>query len=111
MNTENEAQDNLRDLLNIIFKHKAKMITIFLTVVLTVTIGSFLTSPVYEASSKILVKFGRENTFMLTNPAMSGNSPVLFDSSREERINSEVEIFKGRNLTKKVLSDLGVTTV
>jgi uncharacterized protein involved in exopolysaccharide biosynthesis len=111
MNIENEVQGNSRDLLNIIFKHKLKMITIFLTVVLTVTIGSFLMSPVYEASSKILVKFGRENTFMPTNPAMSGNPPLLFDSSREERINSEVEILKGRNLTKKVLTNLGVTTV
>jgi uncharacterized protein involved in exopolysaccharide biosynthesis len=111
MNTDNESQGTFRDLLYVIFKHKAKMITIFLTVVVTVTIGSFLMSPVYEASSKILVKFGRENVFMPTNPAVSGSPPVLFDSSREERINSEVEILKGRNLIEKVLSALGVTHI
>jgi uncharacterized protein involved in exopolysaccharide biosynthesis len=54
MNGESEAQGNLRDLLNVIFKHKAKIVIIFLTVVVTVTIGSFLMPPVYEASSKIL---------------------------------------------------------
>ena len=111
MNNEPDTQGTLRDLLHILFKHQAKIITIFLTVVVTVTIGSFLMSPVYEASSKILVKFGRENVFMPTNPAASGNSPLLFDPSREERINSEVEILKGRNLIEKVVGKLGVTTI
>ncbi len=111
MNSENEVQGTLRDLLNIVFKHKAKIVIIFLTVVVTVTIGSFLMPPVYEASSKILIKVGRENVYMPTSPAASGNPPILFDSSREERINSEVEILKGRNLIKKVLTDLGVKNI
>jgi uncharacterized protein involved in exopolysaccharide biosynthesis len=111
MNSENESPGTLRDFLNILFKHKAKMITIFLTVVVTVTIGSFLLPPIYEASSKILVKFGRENVFMPTSPASSGNTPFLFDSSREERINSEIEIFKGRNLIEEVISTLGVQNI
>lgn len=110
MNYENDPQTNVRDLLNVVFKHKTKMITIFLAVVVTVTVVTFLMSPVYEASSKILVKFGRENVFMPTSPASSG-SPILFDSSREERINSEVEILTGRNLIEKVISDLGVKTI
>ena len=111
MNSENEAQATLRDLLNVIFKHKVKIITIFITVVVTVTVGSFLMPPVYVASSKILVKFGRENVYMPTSPAAGGNLPVLFDSSREERINSEVEILKGRSLIKKVLNDMGVKNI
>ncbi len=110
MNYENETLGTLRDLLNIIFKHKAKMIIIFLTVVVTVTVGSFLMSPVYEASSKILVKFGRENVFTPTNQAASGNS-ILFDNSREERINSEIEIFKGRNLIQKTINDVGINNL
>ena len=111
MNGESEAQGNLRDLLNVIFKHKAKIVIIFLTVVVTVTIGSFLMPPVYEASSKILIKFGRENVYMPTSPAAGGNQPVLFDSSREERINSEVEILKGRSLIEKVLNDISVKKI
>jgi len=108
MNPENGAQGTLRDLLYVIFKHKAKMITIFLAVVITVTICSFLMPPVYEASSKILVKFGRENVFMPTSPTVSGSPPILFDSSRGERINSAIEMLKGRNLIEKVVSDMGV---
>jgi uncharacterized protein involved in exopolysaccharide biosynthesis len=111
MYPENEALGNLRDVLNVLFKHKAKMITIFLTIVITVTAGTFLMSPVYEASSKVLVKFGRENIYIPTNPAAGGNQPILFDSSREERINSEIEIFKGRNLIERTISELGITSI
>ena len=110
MHTENETLGTLRDVLNIIFKHKAKMITIFLTVVVTVAVGSFLISPVYEASSKILVKFGRENVFTPTNQAAGGNS-ILFENSREERINSEIEIFKGRNLIEQTITTVGINTL
>jgi len=108
---ENETLGSLRDLLNILFKHKAKMITIFAAIVITVTVGSFLIAPVYEASSKVLVKFGRENVFTPTSPTAGGNQPILFDSSREERLNSEIEIFRGRNLIETTLTRLGVTTI
>ena len=108
MNNENESLGTLRDLLNIVFKHKSKMLIVFLTVVVTVTVGSLLMSPVYEASSKILVKFGRENVFTPTSPASGGNTPILFDSAREEHLNSEIEIFKGRNLIQQTINAVGI---
>jgi uncharacterized protein involved in exopolysaccharide biosynthesis len=111
INTENEFQGSLRDLFYLIFKHKVKMITLFLTVVAVVTVHTFLTSPAYEASSKILVKFSRENVFMPTGQSAKGASPILFDSAREERINSEVEILTGRNLIEKVINELGADTI
>jgi uncharacterized protein involved in exopolysaccharide biosynthesis len=111
MTPDNETLGSLRDILNILFKHKAKMITIFATIVITVTVGSFLMAPVYEASSKVLVKFGRENVFTPTSPAAGGNQPILFDSSREERLNSEIEIFRGRNLIETSITKLGATTI
>jgi uncharacterized protein involved in exopolysaccharide biosynthesis len=101
---------NLRDFLNILFKHKSKIIIIFLTTVLTVTVVTFLMSPIYQASSQLLVKFGRENVYSPANITATG-SQVLFDLSKEDRINSEVEILKGRNLIKKVVSDLGVKKI
>jgi uncharacterized protein involved in exopolysaccharide biosynthesis len=61
-----ENQGTLRDFLYIIFKHKAKILTIFLAIVLTESIGSFVMAPTYEATAKILVKFGRENVYATT---------------------------------------------
>jgi uncharacterized protein involved in exopolysaccharide biosynthesis len=111
MYTENDSMGNLRDILNIFFKHKERMLTTFFIIVTTVTVCSFLMAPVYEASSKILVKFGRENVFTPTSPVAGGNQPILFDSSREERINSEIEILKGRKLIETVLLNVGCTTI
>lgn len=111
MTPETEPLGSLRDLLNILFKHRSKMLIIFATIVITVTVGSFIMAPVYEASSRVLVKFGRENVFTPTSPTAGGNQPILFDSSREERLNSEIEIFKGRNLIQTALTNLGVNTI
>ena len=112
MHNEKEVRKSLRDPLNVVFKHKLKIITVFLTVVVIVTIGSFLMPPVYEASSKILLKFGRENVFIPTTNRVEGRNPtVFFDSSRQERLNSEMEIIKGRDLIEKVISNLGVKKI
>ena len=74
--TEKEIPWNLRDLLTLIFKHKVKIITVFLTVVAVVTAVTFLTAPTYEASSKILVKFGRENVLTPTLASSDGRTPI-----------------------------------
>jgi uncharacterized protein involved in exopolysaccharide biosynthesis len=108
--TGTESPGNLRDFLNILFKHKSKIIIIFLTTVVAVTVITFLMSPIYEASSQLLVKFGRENVYSPTSVTATG-SQVLFDLSKEDRINSEVEILQGRNLIEKVVSDLGVKKI
>jgi uncharacterized protein involved in exopolysaccharide biosynthesis len=111
MNTTLEPQGTLRDILYIIFKHRVKMLILFFTVVLTVTLGSFLMSPTYEASSKILLKFGRENVYSPPTPGSGGSAPVLLDPSREERINSEVEMLQGRSILEKVIHDIGPATI
>ena len=108
---EKEIPWNLRDLLTLIFKHKVKIITVFLTVVAVATAVTFLTAPTYEASSKILVKFGRENVFAPTLATPDGRTPVLFSASREEGLNSKVQILTGRNLIEKAIIGLGVNTL
>jgi len=101
------AHTSLRDNFHVIFKYKLVVAMIFLGVICIVGIITFLMPKVYEAEAKIIVKFGRENIYMPTSPTMKENQPVIFDYSREERINSEVEILNGRNLIEKVISDLG----
>jgi uncharacterized protein involved in exopolysaccharide biosynthesis len=106
-----ENQGNLRDFLYVIFKHKAKILTIFLAIVVTVTIGSFVMDPTYEATSKILVKIGRENVYTNTTQSSGGSNQLVIDTGREERINSEVELLKGRALIGKVIADIGVQNI
>ena len=110
-NQSEENQGTLRDFLYVIFKHKAKILTIFLAIVLTVTIGSFVMDPTYEATSKILVKIGRENVYTTTPSPQEDRARLVIDTGREERINSEVELLKGRALIGKVIADIGVQNI
>jgi uncharacterized protein involved in exopolysaccharide biosynthesis len=106
-NNNIENQRSVRELLSIVFKHKGKILTMFLTVVLTATVLSVLKEPKYEAASKLLLKYGRENIYKSTSPS----GEMVIDSSREERLNSTVEMLKGLNLAAEVLKDLGVQAV
>lgn len=103
----NNKTTSLRDLLSIVFKHKTKILTVFLVTVITVTVGSFIMRPTYQASSKILVKFGRENIYI---PATDHVRPIV-SLNREEEINSEIEILKSRELIEKTVKALGVKNI
>jgi uncharacterized protein involved in exopolysaccharide biosynthesis len=67
--------------------------------------------PTYEATAKILVKFGRENVYATTSQSQGGSGQIVFDTAREERINSEVELLKGRALISKVIAGIGVQNI
>jgi uncharacterized protein involved in exopolysaccharide biosynthesis len=98
---------SLRDFLYVVFKHKTKILIVFLSTVITVTVASFIIKPTYEASSNILIKFGRENIYI---PATDHVSPIV-NLNRQEEINSEIEILKSRNLIEKTVKALGVKTI
>jgi uncharacterized protein involved in exopolysaccharide biosynthesis len=97
----------LRDFLAILFKHKTKIMVVFFSIVITVTVGTFLLSPTYEATSSVLVKFGRENLY---RPEVGDKGPVisLGQPNQEEILNSEIEILTNRDLMGKVITIVGV---
>jgi uncharacterized protein involved in exopolysaccharide biosynthesis len=100
----------LRDFLAVLFKHKTKILLVFFSIVVTVTVGSFLLLPTYEANSSVLVKFGRE---YLYSPEVGGRGPEISLSQpnqyqAEEIINSEVEILTSRDLADKVITAIGI---
>lgn len=101
---------SLRDFMSILFKHKQKILLVFLATVASVTFGSFLIPPTYEAKSSLLVKFGREYIYQ---PEV-GERPVdmrLVPLNQEEVINSEIQILTSRDLIEKVISTLGIEKI
>lgn len=107
------AEDNktasLRDFLYVFFKHKTKILTVFVATVIAVAVGTFTMKPIYEARSKVLIKFGRENMYI---PATAnGSNPIVNLNNREEEINSEIEILNSRNLIEKAVKSLGVENI
>jgi polysaccharide biosynthesis protein PslE len=107
MMKQKQDTGSLRDFLTVLFKHKSKIGTIFLVTVATVTIGSFLIPPVYEAKSSLLVKFGREYIY---RPEVGDKSPVI-SINQDETINSEINILKSRDLIEKVITTLKVENI
>jgi uncharacterized protein involved in exopolysaccharide biosynthesis len=110
MNIEARSKASLRDFLHVVFKRKTQILIFFGLTFITVAIGTLVMEPTYEATSQILVKMGRENLYVPTVPSRNNLSPVVsFD--REEQINSEIEILKGRFLAQKVVESLGAAAI
>ena len=97
------TKPSLRDFLYIVFKRKIQVLFFFCATVFVVALFTFSLKPTYEASSQILVKVGRENVYV---PA-SGNVNPVVRVDREEQLNSEIEILKGRSLAEGVVKAIG----
>lgn len=103
---ERRETNSVRDLLTILFKYKKRIITTFFVVVLAVAAVSFLMTPLYEARSSFLVKFGREYYFTPETP--SETRPVSFAPPREELLNSEIQILTNHDLIERVVMAIGI---
>jgi uncharacterized protein involved in exopolysaccharide biosynthesis len=96
---------SLRDFYYILFRHKWKVTIFFLAVVATVTVGTFLSTEIYKAEAKLLVRIGRESVTL--DPTATTGQVIAIGQSRDSEINSELEILKSRELAGKVVDALG----
>ncbi|MGC1402208.1 MAG: GNVR domain-containing protein [Thermodesulfobacteriota bacterium] len=94
----------VRDFFSILFKRKVAILTIFLATVITVTAGSFLMSPTYEAKSSLLVKFGRE---FIYRPEVGDKAPMIA-FNQEEAVNSEINILTSQDIIEKVIKTINL---
>ena len=94
---------SLRDFFSILFKRKVAILTVFLATVITVTAGSFLISPTYEAKSSLLVKFGREFVY---RPEVGNKVPMNTTFNEEEAVNSEIEILTSQDVIEQVIKTI-----
>ena len=95
----------LRDVLSVLFRHRALIVLCFLIVSIGTGVAVFTTPRRYESRMKILVK--RERVQMVLTPepgTQAGNIPDV----TQEDINSEVELLKSRDLLEKVVVECGL---
>mgnify|MGYP002401440899 CR=1 FL=1 len=98
---------NLRDILTVLLKYKRRILSIFFGTVVTVTVGSFLMRPIYEAQATLMVKMGREHMY---RPEVGSTGPAIsYDQNRI--MESEIQILSSRDLTEGVLIKLGVESL
>jgi polysaccharide biosynthesis protein PslE len=99
---------SLRDVLDVIFRRKRQVLSVMGAIVLAAVAVSLAMSPKYDASSRILIKVGREDLYV---PTISQGMPMNIPASREERINSELRILNSRLLIDKVVRNIGALTL
>lgn len=94
-----------RDFLTALFKHKVKVITVFIGIFLPALIYTFTTAPVYESEANIMVKIGRE---YLNQPEVGNadRSQPLMALNQEEVVNSEIQILTSKDLAEKVITSI-----
>lgn len=102
---EKPRETSLRDILYVFFRHKWKMVSFFFAVILVVTTVTFVCAKVYRSEAKLLMRLGHESVTLDPTAATGQIVPVL--QSRENEINSELEILKNRELIEKVVDSVG----
>jgi uncharacterized protein involved in exopolysaccharide biosynthesis len=98
-----------REVASILFKNLKRLSIIFVCVFAVLFGGSYVIPPTYKAESEVLIQSGREYDI----PTEKGDSaptgaPMI---SKQEIINSEVEILSGHNIAEDVVRAVGLARI
>ncbi len=103
------AAISLRDINYILFRHKWKVTIFFLSVMLIVSLGTFLSPKIYESEATLLVRVGRESVTL--DPSATTGQVIPSAYSRDAEILSEVEVLRSRDLVEKVVETIGLDRI
>jgi uncharacterized protein involved in exopolysaccharide biosynthesis len=99
------GQTSVRDLLAVVFRQRRKVVTLFAVVFLLTIALTAMAPRVYESNAKLLVRLGRESVTL--DPTASTGQVMSVRQSRDNEINSELEILSSRDLSVKVVDAIG----
>src|SRR5207249_3151700 len=102
---------SLRDLAPVVSRHRRKMGLFFLAVMAAVTVYVLYCPRIYRSQAKLFVRLGRENS-TLDPTATVGQAPVVaVPQSRENELNTVIEIINSRVLLEKVVDSMGTQAI
>jgi uncharacterized protein involved in exopolysaccharide biosynthesis len=90
-------------------RRRVLVATIFGAVLLLAGIYTAFATPMYEATSLLLVKFGRE--YVYQGDVGGGGGGQVVPRSRETLINSEIQILRSAAVVQSVVETMGVATL
>ncbi len=101
------GETSLRDVSRILFRHRRKVFGFF-AFVMAAAIAYLYASPrEYRSEAKLFVRLGRENVGLDATTTLGQTPQVAIPVSREEEINSVVEVLSSRALLERVVDSLG----
>ena len=97
----------LKDVFQALLRHRRKSALFFAAVVAGTVLVTLLSPKEYRSTGKLFVRLGRENATLDATATLGENPIVAVPMSRENEINSVVEILQSRALLEKVVDALG----
>ncbi|MCP4697874.1 MAG: hypothetical protein GY862_13630 [Gammaproteobacteria bacterium] len=104
-NFSEETGMSMRDILNVLFSQKWKIILFFSVVFSIVTLRTLKRPDIYEAEAKLLIGVTRETRAI--DPLLGAGS---LGQVQSERVTSEVIVLTSRRLAEMVVDEMGVQT-
>ncbi|DAC71917.1 MAG TPA: hypothetical protein DSN98_07875 [Thermoplasmata archaeon] len=101
--TDNFSAYSLRNMLTILFKHKRKILIVF-GVMSLLTLAIFFWKPkdTFNASARVMVKFGRE---FVTKSELGSERQTMFNP--QSVIFTEIQLIKSPELISRVIASVG----
>lgn len=99
----------MRDVINVLFKHKVKILAVFIGTVSLISVGTFFLTPVYEAKASLLVKLWKDDSSRLDVGGAISNFNLTL--SQDELANTEIQVLTSNYLAERVVTGLGVARI
>jgi uncharacterized protein involved in exopolysaccharide biosynthesis len=108
MKAREHTQRTLRDILDVLFRYKIRIIIVFFAFLLVGALASLFSPPFYQASATILIGPGPGNVPATSSLIPQVSGPAVPDASQVERIRSEIDLLKSRALIEPVVAETGL---
>ena len=102
-----DSDTHILDRLNAIYKYRYVVVTVFLLVLLAVAVRTFTTTPMYRATTSVLIEDERAAAVAGFNSATS----TEYISDPEPYYQTQLRILTGRELAAKVVARLNLAAV
>jgi succinoglycan biosynthesis transport protein ExoP len=99
MEQNTKKQIHLRDYLRVIQKHRWTVITVFAIIVITVVIHAFTATPIYEATTRLIIDKENPNV-------VSIQEVMAFDASGTDYYQTQYKIIESRTVAREVIQRL-----
>jgi uncharacterized protein involved in exopolysaccharide biosynthesis/Mrp family chromosome partitioning ATPase len=106
---EHEQEMTLRDILNVVFRHWNKIVVFFICTIVFVAIATLKMPKTYESTAQLMIRIGRENATL--DPTVANGAGLNISDSRENEINSEMEVMHSEELATKVVQTIGINRI
>ena len=99
------------DIYRTLFRHKWKTLFFFFGVFTAVTLVTLQSPKTYRSESELFVRLGRENVTLDPVATLGQETAVAVPMSRENEINSLVEVLQNRTLRERVVDAVGAAVI